>query len=253
MRIPTFPSDEAPKLSNALQVFFDWLLSHLRVAWIQVGDYIWDADGDIKVHGLTMETGAGADKVLTCDADGLATWETTAVTGAAGSDTEVQYNDGGEFGAEAGFEYNPATNTLTVVNVTLGGELKGGRALIQGSRSSNASASQYLQNGPILMDANRGIPMARAGSIIGVAGQCKVASSSGGTAAIEVYLDGVQVASCGTLECDDHIGDYVVWSDTVARDTITFVADQRLQFYLKIVGTATIQYPAGTAELQFDT
>jgi hypothetical protein len=35
----------------------------------------------------------------------------------AGSDKQVQYNDGGAFGAEAGFEYDKATNTLTVDKV----------------------------------------------------------------------------------------------------------------------------------------
>lgn len=32
----------------------------------------------------------------------------------AGSDKQVQFNDGGSFGAEAGFEYDKTTNTLTV-------------------------------------------------------------------------------------------------------------------------------------------
>ena len=38
---------------------------------------------------------------------------------AAGSDTQVQYNKSGEFGAEAGFTYTEATDTLAVVNVNL--------------------------------------------------------------------------------------------------------------------------------------
>jgi hypothetical protein len=36
---------------------------------------------------------------------------------AAGSDKQIQYNNGGAFGAEAGFEYDQATNTLTVAKV----------------------------------------------------------------------------------------------------------------------------------------
>ena len=35
----------------------------------------------------------------------------------AGSDKQVQFNDGGAFGAEAGFEYDKTTNTLTVAKV----------------------------------------------------------------------------------------------------------------------------------------
>jgi hypothetical protein len=38
---------------------------------------------------------------------------------AAGSNTWVQYNDSGEFGAEAGFTYTAGTDTLAVVNVNL--------------------------------------------------------------------------------------------------------------------------------------
>jgi hypothetical protein len=41
--------------------------------------------------------------------------------GIAGSDKQIQYNDGGIFGAEAGFEYDKTTNTLTVVNATFTG------------------------------------------------------------------------------------------------------------------------------------
>lgn len=39
----------------------------------------------------------------------------------AGSDKQIQFNDGGSFGAEAGFEYDKTTNTQTVVNVTYSG------------------------------------------------------------------------------------------------------------------------------------
>jgi len=45
---------------------------------------------------------------------------------AAGSDKEVQFNDGGSvIGAEAGFEYDKATDTLTAVNVTSSGTIEG--------------------------------------------------------------------------------------------------------------------------------
>lgn len=41
----------------------------------------------------------------------------------AGSDKQIQYNNAGAFGAEAGFEYDQATNTLTVDKATLNGLL----------------------------------------------------------------------------------------------------------------------------------
>jgi hypothetical protein len=39
----------------------------------------------------------------------------------AGADKQIQFNDAGSFGAEAGFEYDKTTNTQTVVNVTYTG------------------------------------------------------------------------------------------------------------------------------------
>jgi hypothetical protein len=44
-----------------------------------------------------------------------------AVTGPAGSDTQVQYNNGGSLGASANFTFNDSTNTLTVQNLTVSG------------------------------------------------------------------------------------------------------------------------------------
>ena len=44
-----------------------------------------------------------------------------AVTGPAGSDTQVQYNDGGSLGGSANFTFNDTTNTLTVQNLTVNG------------------------------------------------------------------------------------------------------------------------------------
>lgn len=59
---------------------------------------------------------AGANnEVLTTDGSGNLTWE--AVTAAAGgSDTQVQFNDGGSLGGDAGLVYSKTTNSLSVVN-----------------------------------------------------------------------------------------------------------------------------------------
>jgi len=44
-----------------------------------------------------------------------------AVTGPAGSDTQIQYNDGGSLAASANLTFNDSTNTLTVQNLTVSG------------------------------------------------------------------------------------------------------------------------------------
>lgn len=45
---------------------------------------------------------------------------TTTATNPAGASTNVQYNNGGSFGAEAAFTYDPATNFLGVDSIQLG-------------------------------------------------------------------------------------------------------------------------------------
>lgn len=50
---------------------------------------------------------------------GDGSWQSVSVS-PAGSDTFVQFNDGGAFGAEAGFAYNKTTNTLAVEKTALG-------------------------------------------------------------------------------------------------------------------------------------
>lgn len=56
-----------------------------------------------------------------------------------GSENQVQYNAGTDgFGAEAGFEYDPATNTLTVPNVTASTSVKRG--------SDELGTKEILQN-----------------------------------------------------------------------------------------------------------
>lgn len=62
-------------------------------------------------------------------AGALVAWDGAAYTAVggggggsvAGADKQVQYNNAGAFGAEAGFEYDAATNTLTVSNITTAG------------------------------------------------------------------------------------------------------------------------------------
>lgn len=51
----------------------------------------------------------------------------------AGSDKQVQYNNSGAFGAEAGFEYDATTNTLTVSNIDTAGLLNTAASAIGGA------------------------------------------------------------------------------------------------------------------------
>lgn len=68
-----------------------------------------DVAGQIKISGGSP----GAGKVLTSDASGLATWQTAGGGTPAGSNTQVQYNNSGAFGASSNFTYDGTTLNAT--------------------------------------------------------------------------------------------------------------------------------------------
>ena len=68
----------------------------------------------------TLNIAAGANITITTDAS----TDTLTISGSAstppgGSDTQVQFNDGGSFGGDAGFTYNKTTDTATIGNLAL--------------------------------------------------------------------------------------------------------------------------------------
>lgn len=66
------------------------------------------------VVSVSAATAPSSGQVLTATSSTAATWQTPSGGGTpGGSDTHVQYNDGGAFGGEAAFTYNKATDTLT--------------------------------------------------------------------------------------------------------------------------------------------
>jgi len=59
--------------------------------------------------------------VLTADGSGGAAWEAASGGGGTpgGSDTQVQFNDGGAFGGDSGFTFNKTAKTLTLGGATI--------------------------------------------------------------------------------------------------------------------------------------
>jgi hypothetical protein len=115
---------------------------------------IWDESADVFVLGTTTATGAStgdltvsqvglhagsitinsaytfptsdgtADQVLTTNGSGTLSFATISGGGSpGGSDTQVQFNDGGSFGGDAGLTYNKTTDLLTGVNITATGNV----------------------------------------------------------------------------------------------------------------------------------
>jgi len=85
----------------------------------------------------TLTIAAGANITITTDA----LTDTVTITGSAstppgGSDTQVQFNDGGAFGGDAGFTYNKSTDTATLGNLVLTNALP----VAQGGTGATAAA-----------------------------------------------------------------------------------------------------------------
>jgi hypothetical protein len=84
-------------------------------ATVASGSY---ANSDVDTH-LNV-SGASSGQILSWNGTDYA-WVADQTGGGGGtpggSDTQVQYNNSGAFGAEADFTYNASTNTLTVVNL----------------------------------------------------------------------------------------------------------------------------------------
>lgn len=112
---------------------------------------------------------------------GDGSWQ-SVTTSPAGSDTYVQFNDGGAFGAEAGFAYNKTTNTLSSEKLALGtAGAASGVLTLSGSTSgtvtlqSAAAAGTYSLTLPT-SDGNSGEVLTTDGS-----GVLSWAASAGGS------------------------------------------------------------------------
>jgi len=105
---------------------------------------------------------AGSNVTISSVSNGSVTISSTQVS-PAGADTQVQFNDGGVFGGDAGFAYNKTTDTVTVagaVTASLGlsGSLTklvdGTSYLIAGSNVTISSTS----NGPVTISSTQASP-----------------------------------------------------------------------------------------------
>jgi len=80
---------------------------------------------------------AGSNVTITSESNGQVTISSTGGSGSpAGSNTYVQFNDSGSFGASSLFSFEKATNTLSIQNITLGSNID----------SQAADSRWYLKN-----------------------------------------------------------------------------------------------------------
>lgn len=104
----------------------------------------------------TKSLAQGQGMILVCDGSGFVVASQAASGGGGGtpggSDTEVQYNDGGAFGGDSGMTFNESTNVLTVTGRVVSGN---GSASTPGFGFSGNSG-MYATGGGSLQFANGG-------------------------------------------------------------------------------------------------
>jgi hypothetical protein len=96
-----------------------------------------------------------AGQVLSSNSTGGVYW-TTPNAGVAGSDTQVQFNDGGALAGEAGLTYNKTTDTLTVAGSVLAGQTVNATALTVGTNIV-ANTTRLAIGTAVGLQANGGI------------------------------------------------------------------------------------------------
>jgi hypothetical protein len=93
----------------------------------------------VKTRKVGLPKGGSTNEVLkkTSGADYDTEWGTGGGGGGTpgGSDTQVQFNDAGSFGGDAGMTYNKTTDVLTVVGINLSGEIASRIVATDGSKN----------------------------------------------------------------------------------------------------------------------
>jgi len=97
------------------------------------------AKGEIPATALTVSgsiSSSGFVSASSFSGDGSGLTNVSATVSPAGSDTQVQFNDGGSLGGDSGLVYNKTSDTLTTTNIgafNLTGKLTAGSTEIEGS------------------------------------------------------------------------------------------------------------------------
>jgi len=112
----------------------------------------------------------------------------------------------------------------------------------------------FLSLGNVTTATTRGIPMPRAGSVIGLSGNCNIsAHSTNGTLTIYAYVNTATVdyqTASATITGNGDVG----WSGTQARDTDQFAAGGYISMEIGKTGglIASVQHCIGCVEVIYD-
>lgn len=117
--------------------------------WVRSRDGSHDGTISAGMTTIVTEGSTYADTLWKLTTDGTITIGTTALAFSqhsggggtpGGSDTQVQFNDSGSFGGDAGLTYNKTTDSLTIVGTVTGGTLTDGTATITSGALSGATS-----------------------------------------------------------------------------------------------------------------
>lgn len=101
--------------------------------------------GNVKI------TGGSNGYVLSTDGSGNLSW-TSGSSGIGGSNTQIQYNNNGNFAADANFTYDTSTNTVTVAGDLVANSLTIGSGIYKFSRTSVYFATSVTTSETLLME-----------------------------------------------------------------------------------------------------
>lgn len=144
-------------------------------------------------------------------------------TDPAGSNKEVQYNDNGSFGAEAGFEYDSAANLLSVGVLDVNTNITGGANITMGANVIAGAVSSAGQDSRVVSQvANSG------GGLKRLFSEAITGAMSGATVDIQVNVpDGARILGV-QLRVDTLITGAVAWDAAYITGATQVIATARL-------------------------